>query len=183
MIATKRDKGFFFTGLWNILLLSILQWVVYMKSKFQSITRFLTSFQHQKNTLKQQLTYRDITNRFKHILVFKLLLFLLWRYLDHLPIFVWSFLFMSVIVHKLSGEPLKSAELSHTIDTISTFGRRVLGKTNLKETQPRSRAYSFWSWVPLNVLWQYAMKLAYGRKLMEISVLTEKFQLEGFLGT
>ena len=127
----------------------------------------------------------DITNRFKHILVFKLLLFLLWRYLDHLPIFVWPFLFMSVIVHKLSGEPLKSAELSHTIDTISFFGRRVLGKTNLKETQtqPRSRAYSFWSWVALNVHWHYAMKLAYGRKLMEISVLTEKFQLEGFLGT
>ena len=52
---------------------------------------------------------------------------------------------MSVIVHKLSGEALKSAELSHTIDTISFFGRRVLGKTNLKETQtqPRSRAYSF----------------------------------------
>ena len=42
---------------------------------------------------------------------------------------------MSVIVHKLSGEALKSAELSHTIDTISFFGRRVLGKTNLKETQ------------------------------------------------
>lgn len=39
-----------------------------MKSKKQSKPRYLISFQHEKNALKQQFAYRDFANRLKHIL-------------------------------------------------------------------------------------------------------------------